>query len=112
MQTISRKSILIAAAALAIATPALADDDVFEIRIQDHRFHPDVVEVPADRKVILEVFNDGKDAEEFDSTELNREKIIRPGRSVKVFLPPLPPGEYHFVGEFHAETAKGKVIAK
>lgn len=98
----------------ALAFPVLpaAAGDSFEIRIRDHRFHPDVVEVPAGRKLTLVVHNDGDDAEEFESTELNREKIVRPGRSIKVFLPPLEPGEYRFFGEFHADTAQGRIIAK
>jgi len=102
---------LFAAAMVFAATPALATE-IFEIHIKDHRFHPDVVEVPAGEKTKLIIYNDGNDAEEFESTELNREKIVRPGRKITVFLPPLPPGEYGFFGEFHPETAQGKVIAK
>lgn len=97
-------------AALAPA-PARADDPI-EVRIRDHRFHPDVVEVPANTKVRLRVINEGADAEEFESYELNREKIIRPGGAVTIFLPPLEPGEYGFFGEFHPETAQGKIIAR
>jgi len=90
---------------------ALAGDP-FEIHISDNRFHPDVVEIPAGQKTKLIVYNDGKDVEEFESFELNREKIIRPGKKVTIFLPPLEPGEYPFFGEFHPETAQGRIIVK
>jgi len=110
-----KKAILLFAlvgAVLALgAAPALATE-IFEIHIKDHRFHPDVVEIPAGQKTKLIIYNDGIDAEEFESAELNREKIVRPGRKITVFLPPLPPGEYGFFGEFHPETAQGKVVVK
>jgi plastocyanin len=102
---------LVAAVLVLGATPALATK-IFEIHIKDHRFHPDVVEVPAGEKTKLVIYNDGDDAEEFESAVLNREKIVRPGRKITIFLPPLSPGEYSFFGEFHPETAQGKVIAK
>ncbi len=50
--------------------------------------------------------------EEFDSHELNREKLIPPGSKVTVFIGPLKPGRYAFIGEYHEATAKGVVIAE
>jgi len=99
------------AVAIGFAAPAWATE-IFEIHIKDHRFHPDVVEVPAGQKTKLIIYNDGDDAEEFESAVLNREKIVRPGRKITIFLPPLAPGEYQFFGEFHSDTAQGKVIAR
>jgi len=87
-------------------------DEPIEVRIRDHRFVPDTVEVPAGRKTRLLVINEGVDPEEFDSTDLNREKVVRPGSRVTIFLPPLAPGEYRFYGDFHPDTAQGRVIAK
>jgi len=29
-----------------------------------------------------------------------------------VWVGPLDPGSYRFIGEYHAETAKGRLIAK
>lgn len=93
------------------AVPARADEPI-EVRIQDNRFNPDRVEVPAGKKVRLRVINEGVEAEEFESTDLNREKIIRPGASVIIFLPPLAPGEYPFFGEFHPDTARGTIVVR
>jgi hypothetical protein len=44
--------------------------------------------------------------------ELKVEKII-PGKSKGlVRIGPLDPGRYEFMGEFHADTAKGVVVAE
>jgi hypothetical protein len=39
------------------------------------------------------------------------EKVIVAGHSATVRLHPLAPGRFAFMGEYHAETAKGVVIA-
>lgn len=84
----------------------------FEIKIQNHKFYPSAIEVPANKRVKLIIENCDDEAEEFESFSLHREKII-PGKSkVKVNIGPLEPGEYLFFGEFHIKTAKGSVIAK
>jgi len=51
-------------------------------------------------------------AEEFESYELNREKVIPAGRKGIVFIGPLRPGVYPFFGEFFPKTAQGKVIVE
>ncbi len=90
--------------------------DVLELRIiktdRGIEFDPAVLEVPAGKKMKLLVINDSGEAEEFESHELNREKIIRAGGRATIFLPPLEPGEYPFFGEFHPDTAQGVIIAK
>ncbi len=83
-----------------------------KIIIKDHKFQPEIVKVPAGVKILLLVENQDETVEEFESFSLNREKIVRGGKTIKVFLPPLSPGEYDFFGEFHMETAKGKVVAE
>lgn len=83
-----------------------------QIEIRDHLFYPATVEVPAHQKVRLFIINSDPTPEEFESYELNREKVI-PGNSRSViFIGPLEPGEYPFFGEFFPKTAQGKVIAK
>lgn len=91
-----------------------ADDREQEIRIviKDHKFSPSEVRVKANTKIKLLVSNEDPTAEEFESFSLNREKVIRPGQSVTIFLPPLKPGSYDFFGEFHPESAKGRIIAE
>lgn len=90
----------------AMATP------VVEIEIRNHLFFPSELEIPAQTKVKLLITNQDSTAEEFESYELNREKVI-PGKSKGVvFIGPLPPGEYPFFGEFYPKTAQGKILIK
>jgi hypothetical protein len=103
---------LIIILALLSAASALAAPAVVEIVIRDHLFFPAEVVVPANAKVKLLVINSDPTAEEFESYELNREKIIPGGRKAVIFIGPLSPGAYPFFGEFFPKTAQGKVIAK
>ena len=98
--------------ALAPLTALAAGEPELSIAIDNHRFVPERIEVPAGKKVKLTVENRDATPEEFDSDDLKVEKVI-PGKSKGiVFLGPLKPGEYRFVGEYHESTAKGVVVAK
>lgn len=82
------------------------------VSLKDHRFSPAEIRVPANRPVLLALTNHDSAAEEFDSAALKVEKIV-PGRATgNVRLRPLAPGRYPFMGEYHAETARGVVIAE
>ena len=85
------------------ATPTI------ELRIKNHIFVPDVIEIPAAQKVRLMVINSDPTPEEFESYELNREKVIAGGRKAVIFVGPLAPGDYPFFGEFNPKTAQGLV---
>jgi plastocyanin len=89
---------------------ALAQE--FNLVIRDHKFEPAEIRVPAGKRVSIYVSNEDPTPEEFDSTALKVEKVI-PGKSKGlVRIGPLDPGRYEFIGEFHAETAKGVVIVE
>jgi len=102
----------VVALAIMLATDTIAAPPVFEIEIRNHLFQPDVLTVPANTKVKLIVYNRDSTPEEFESYELNREKVIMGGRKAIIFIGPLAPGEYPFFGEFNPNTALGKVIVK
>lgn len=89
-----------------------AAEGEFAITIKDHRFEPAEIHVPANQKVKLVISNLDVTPEEFESHDLNREKIVTGGGKVTVFIGPLKPGRYPFVGEFHMDTAQGTVIAE
>lgn len=89
-----------------------AADPEFALVIRDHRFDPAEIRVPAGQKVKLVVHNQDATAEEFESYELNREKLIAPGTKVTIFVGPLSPGRYPFFGEFHDKTARGAIVAE
>ena len=94
------------------AVPAAQAVQEIVVVIKDHKFSPDVVEVPAGEKVKLVIMNEDPTPEEFESHELNREKIIRGNSKGIVLIGPLKAGEYPFFGEFNEATAQGKVVVK
>jgi hypothetical protein len=97
---------------LSLAGPALAGDTEFTIQLREHRFTPSEVKVPAGVKVKLVIDNQDPTPEEFDSFALNREKIVFPNSKGIVFIGPLKPGRYEFIGEFNRKSASGVVIAE
>lgn len=99
-------------ATLLVASAALAETPEYKITIKDHKFSPDVVEIPADTKVKLVVKNEDKTPEEFESHDFNREKVIPGGATASIYVGPLKTGEYKFFGEFNEATAQGKLIVK
>ena len=102
---------ILAAALMAGSAPAHADE-LPTLVFHNHRFEPDRIQVPANAKFQLHVKNTDDTADEFESTELNREKLVTPGQTITVFLGPLAPGEYKFFGDFHQATAQGVLVAK
>ena len=95
-----------------IGTAAHGADFEAKLAIRDHKFDPAELNVPAGAKIKLTIENQDPTPEEFESTELNREKVVVGKGSIIVFLGPLDAGKYHFFGDFHQETAQGDVIAK
>ena len=91
---------------------ALAADNEFTLAIQDHKFQPETLIVPARIKIKLTIENRDATAEEFESFALGREKVIPAKSSAVVYIGPLQPGNYPFVGEFNEKTANGVIVAK
>jgi hypothetical protein len=98
--------------AAAAAPEAAATAGPITLRIKDHKFVPAELEVPANVKFELLVVNEDPTPEEFESHELNREKIVTGNGKITVAIGPLKPGRYPFFGEFHMDTAQGALIAK
>ncbi len=91
---------------------SIATTPEFNIEIRDHLFFPSTLVVPANTKVKLIVVNNDSTPEEFESYELNREKVIMGGARAVIFIGPLKPGDYPFFGEFNPKTAQGVIRAK
>ena len=106
-----RRLVLAAVLSLSLGAYAQAQPQL-DLVIKDHKFSPDRIEVPAGKKVKLVVDNQDATPEEFESEQLKVEKVI-PGKSkATIYVGPLRPGEYKFVGEFNEKTAKGVIVAK
>ncbi len=103
---------LLLAASAALPALAFAADLEVNLVIKDHRFAPSELKVPAGQKVRLIIDNQDATPEEFESHELNREKVVAANSKAAVFIGPLKPGRYPFIGEFNAATAKGVIVAE
>jgi len=99
--------------ALLLPLAAIADDAVvYTLVLKDHRFQPAELTVPAGKKIKLLIENRDETSDEFESYELNREKVLPGLRTTTLFIGPLEEGRYPYFGEFAEETAKGVIIAK
>lgn len=110
----SRKLMVAVLAAMGVFASAasMAAEGEYTLVIQDHRFQPTELQVPAGKKIKLKVENRDATAEEFESHDLNREKVIAGKSSATIFIGPLKAGSYRFVGEFNEATAQGVIIAQ
>jgi len=103
--------ILAAFAVLSVlAAPAFADEPL-QLTLRDHKFIPETLDAPKGVKFKLVVKNEDKDNAEFESSDLNREKVVPAGGEITVFLGPLDAGSYEFFDDFHHAT-KGTLVAK
>jgi plastocyanin len=105
-------AVLVAWGLLGAAPAALAQVAEAHLTIRDHHFVPEELTVPAGTKIKLVIDNQDPTAEEFESYELNREKVVAANAQITVFVGPLEPGRYPFFGDFHKDSATGVLIAK
>ena len=99
-------------ALMSFAAAAQALEYEAKLAIRDHKFDPAVLDVPAGTKIKLLVENQDATPEEFESSDLNREKVVVGKGTITVLLGPLDAGRYHFFGDFHQETAQGDLVVK
>lgn len=95
---------LICAALLAAMPAAFADDAQFQLTVKNHQFQPTELTLPAGKQIKLTVKNEDAAPMEFESYELDREKVIVGNSSAVVYLGPLDPGTYKFFDDFHQAT--------
>ena len=92
---------------------ALAEKEVlYTITIKNHQFVPEELAIPAHKKVKLVIENQDATPEEFESYDLNREKVVKGNGKVILYLGPLKPGKYRYFGDFHPKTAQGIIVVK
>ncbi len=94
------------------ASVRAAQPTEYRLIIQSHLFSPAVLDVPAGIKIRLIVENRDASAEEFESYDLNREKIVAGKSSIVVFIGPLKAGSYKYFGDFNQDSANGRIVAK
>ncbi|MFZ5610519.1 MAG: cupredoxin domain-containing protein [Pseudomonadota bacterium] len=103
---------LIGAFTLAACSAAPEAEAEVTITLRDHRFEPADVTAPAGKRLKLIVRNSDATAEEFESHDLDLEKIINGGKEATLYVGPLEAGTYGFFGEFNPDTAQGRLIVE
>ena len=99
---------------LSVLNPGLsfAEEKNFVITIKNHIFLPAELAIPANKKIKLIIENQDPTPEEFESFDLNREKVVSGNGKITVFIGPLKPGRYKYFGDFHQGTAHGVILAQ
>ena len=106
-------AVAVAAVAILGATAGVGGaTDEIALTIENNRFSPEEIKVKAGAPCVLVVTNKDKAPEEFESKELRVEKVIPGGKTMQIRMRALKPGTYPFVGEYHATTAKGRIVAE
>jgi hypothetical protein len=99
-----------------ISIPALVSagwaDEPIVVHLKGHKFYPSTIKVKANQPSMITLFNDDDTADEFDSSALKVEKVVPGHAKGNIRLRALAPGKYSFMGEYHAATAQGVVIAE
>jgi hypothetical protein len=103
---------LVALAGMHPAQATEGDLPAFEVVAREGRLLPERLAVPAGRRIKLIVRNQGKGPIEFENLSMRIEKVLAPGATSFVVLPPMQPGEYDFIDEFHMETGKLQLIVR
>jgi len=113
IQPLKAVPFLLLAALLAGPSPVdAAERESYTLTIKNNRFDPVVLRVPSDRKLKLVIRNLDPTPEEFESYSLNREKVVSGNGTITVYVGPLKPGTYKFFGDFHQDTAQGRLVAE
>ena len=89
---------------------AYAED--YDIVLKDHQFSPAELNIPADQKVRVRLKNLDATPAEFESYDLNREKVVTANGEISFFIGPLTPGSYAFFDDFHRDMTKGTITVK
>ncbi|TMA63471.1 MAG: cupredoxin domain-containing protein [Deltaproteobacteria bacterium] len=96
---------------LGAARGMAAEDRTIPLAVEEAGFAPAEVEAPTGARVRLEVTNRTAAAIEFESFELNRERVIQPGQTAAVYVSGLDPGRYEFFDDFHHQR-RGALLVR
>ncbi len=92
-------------------SPVWADAPIV-VHLKNHKFTPSTIKVKANQPSMIVLYNDDDTADEFDSSSLKIEKVVPGKNRGNIRVRALAPGKYPFMGEYHAATAQGVVIAE
>ena len=84
----------------------------YVITLKNKNFSPNDLSIPAGHKVKITVKNQDKFPAEFESSDLNREKVLPARRAVTLYIGPLEIGSYSYCDDFHCDRTKGLITSK
>jgi hypothetical protein len=80
--------------------------------LKNQAFEPQTFTIPAGRQVKILLKNEDALPAEFESSDLNREKVIPGGTALPVYIGPLSPGRYQFFNDFHPSSTGTIVVVQ
>jgi hypothetical protein len=83
---IKKTSIISLFISLIFSPSVWAERAEYVVELKDHLFFPAVMKIPPNKKVKLVIYNRDSTPEEFDSFDLNREKVIFPHKRAVIFI--------------------------
>ncbi|HUW39101.1 MAG TPA: cupredoxin domain-containing protein [Rhodocyclaceae bacterium] len=89
-----------------------AHADGFVLTLKNNQFSPKILTIPAGQKIKITVKNQDVTPAEFESSDMNREKVVGPNGEIIIFIGPLDAGSYGYFDDFHRNTTTGTIIAK
>lgn len=88
------------------------DEVVVKVDVKDGIVTPNPIEIPASRRVVLEITNSGKTPSEFESHELKRELGLFPGSTSRFVIRSFDPGPHEIFDEFHSDKPVAIIQAR
>lgn len=108
---IIKKIFFLFSALISFLSFSASAQEEYVLTLKNNQFSPKELTIPAHQKIKLIVKNQDTAAAEFESTDLNREKVVTPNSEITVYIGPLDAGTYTFFDDFHRDTT-GAVIVK
>ena len=91
---------------------AAAHAENYVLTLKNNQFSPKVLAIAAGQKIKITVKNQDATPAEFESSDLNREKVVGANSEITIFIGPLDAGSYGYFDDFHRDTTTGTIIAK
>lgn len=111
MRLMTLRGAVVSALALLLTASGAAASPTASLSLQNKTFQPSTLTLPAGQKIKLSIDNASSQVAEFESYDLNREKIIPAGSSATLYIGPLRPGSYRFFNDFNRKI-HGRIVVK
>lgn len=108
----NRSLILLLAIVFPLSLSFAAEEDLIKTSIKNQKFIPDELHVRSDRPFILQVTNEDSIPVEVESSDLNKEKLVPPGKTIQIKMQSLQRGIYEFFSDFGPKDLRGKIIVE